>query len=264
MRGLPSLNPLTRKLAHFSPMPAVEREVLDGLAADEKSFPADVDIATEGNVARFGFLMKEGTAIRYRDLPDGGRQIITFLIAGDLCDLHAFAPSVMDHSIGTITPVRVAPISRAKMMEAFLRYPRIAAALRWSALQEEAMLRERIVALGRRDARGRLAYLFCELLWRHEAIGLAANNAFRLELTQLELGDTLGLTAVHVNHVFKEFRKRRLIRIEQKVLTLQDLPELQRIAGFSSNYLKLNVPAGELARIFDAQEPTVIPAGDKS
>ena len=33
------------------------------------------------------------------------------------------------------------------------------------------MLRERIVSLGRRDARGRVAYLLCELLWRHAAVG---------------------------------------------------------------------------------------------
>ena len=63
-------------------------------------------------------------------------------------------------------------------------------------MQEQAMLRERIVSLGRHDARGRIAYLLCELLWRHTAIGLAEGSSLRLLLTRTELGDTLGLTSV--------------------------------------------------------------------
>lgn len=65
------------------------------------------------------------------------------------------------------------------------------------------MLRERIVSLGRRDARGRIAYLLCELLWRHTAVGLNSNGSFLLPLTQTELGDALGLTPVHVNRILK-------------------------------------------------------------
>ena len=89
---------------------------------------------------------------------------MTFLIPGDLCDMHVFLLKAMDHSIRTINPVRVAPISRESMINLFSRHPRISAGLWWSSLQEEAMLRERIVSLGRRDARGRVASLLCELL----------------------------------------------------------------------------------------------------
>src|ERR1700754_3939297 len=107
----------------------------------------------------------------------------------------------MDHSIATITPVRIASIARIDLLEVFAERPRISAALWWSSLQEEAILRERIVSLGRRDARGRIAYLLCELLWRHAAVGLTNGGKFSLPLTQTELGDTLGLTPVHVNRI---------------------------------------------------------------
>ena len=77
-----------------------------------------------------------------------------------------------------------------------------------------------------------IAYLLCELLWRHAAVGLTNGNTFRLPLTQTELGDTLGLTPVHVNRVLKEFRKRGLIEMDRRVLHLLDVPGLQERSGF--------------------------------
>jgi CRP-like cAMP-binding protein len=249
-----SNNPLSRKLSHFAPLSEVDRQVLDGLAAQDEQIAPDVDIVREGSVPRSVFLLKEGMAIRYRGLPDGGRAIMTFLIPGDLCDMHVFLLKAMDHSISTTTPVRIARISRESMMDLFAHRPRISAALWWSSLQEEAMLRERIVSLGRRDARGRVAYLLCELLWRHAAVGLTNGDTFRLPLTQIELADTLGLTPVHVNRVLKEFRGRGLITMEHRVLSLLDVAALQDIAGFNRDYLNLGGASSEVARYFDHLE----------
>ena len=247
-------NPLVRKLSHFAPLSEADRQVLDGLAARDEQIAAGVDIVGEGSVPGSVFLLKEGMAIRYRSLPDGGRQIMTFLIPGDLCDMHVFLLKAMDHSIGTITPVRIARICRESMMDVFSHRPRISAALWWSSLQEEAMLRERIVSLGRRDARGRVAYLLCELLWRHAAVGLTNGETFRLPLTQTELADTLGLTPVHVNRVLKEFRANGLITIERKVLSLLDVEGLQDRAGFTKDYLHLGGASDEVTRYFDRLE----------
>ncbi len=247
-------NPLARKLSHFTPLSETDHAVLNALADQEERFPADTDIVAEGMKTRSVFLLKEGLAIRYRAMPNGGRQIMTFLIPGDLCDAYVFLLRSMDHSIGTITPVRVAPISRESMMALFARRPRISAALWWSSLQEESMLRERIVSLGRRDARGRIAYLLCELLWRHAAVGLTNGDKFQLPLTQTELGDTLGLTPVHVNRILKEFRERRLIAIEHKMLNLIDVRGLQEIAAFNEDYLHLGGASDEVSRYFDSLE----------
>ncbi len=253
-RDLGKSNPLTRKLTHFAPLSDSDRELLDTLTAREERFASDVDIISEGMTPRSVFVLKEGMAIRYRLLPDGGRQIITFLIPGDFCDVHVFLLKAMDHSIATLTPVRIAPISREKMMETFTTRPRISAALWWSSMQEEAMLRERVVSLGRRDARGRIAYLLCELLWRHQAVGLASGESFHLPLTQTEIGDTLGLTPVHVNRILKEFRNHGLIAMEHRMLHLLDADRLQTVAGFNGSYLNLGGTSTEVASYFNNLE----------
>jgi CRP-like cAMP-binding protein len=101
-------------------------------------------------------------------------------------------------------PTRLAVIERNTVIDIVANHPRLGAALWWSALQEDAMLHERIVALGRRNAQGRIAYLLCELFWRQKAIGMIGDLAIRLPLTQAELADTLGLTAVHVNRKLQD------------------------------------------------------------
>jgi CRP-like cAMP-binding protein len=140
--------------------------LLQALCSKEERFKGNVDILVEGAAPRSAFVVTRGMACRYRLLPDGQRQILTFLIPGDFIDMHFFLLNSIDHFIGTIGRTRLAAIDRGTVIDIVARHPRLKAAFWWSARQEDAMLRERIVALGRRTARGRVAYLLCELVWR--------------------------------------------------------------------------------------------------
>jgi len=187
-------------------------------------------------------------------MPDGRRQILTILIPGDVFDLHGFLLKAMDHSIAALGPARIAVITRETVMDLAQNYPRIRAALWWSAMQEQAIMRERIVALGRRSARGRVAYFLCELVWRQQAVGMAEDHAIRLPFTQTDLADTLGLTSVHTNRVLQGFRRDKLITLERQRLILRDTERLQAISGLNSDYLKLSSTPAEVLRYFDDLE----------
>src|SRR6185369_3964159 len=76
------------------------------------------------------------------------------------------------------------------------KYPAITRALWWIALVDEAVLREWIVNVSRRSAEQAVAHLFCELLARLEAVGLRVENGFEFPVTESELADTVGLSAV--------------------------------------------------------------------
>lgn len=236
--GFPA-NPLARKLVNYIAITPEDVRVLDRLERSQESIEAHQDIIAEGAMPRSVFLVKEGLACRYRILPDGRRQIMTFLLPGDLNDLHVFLLREMDHSVAAITPVRIATIALESVMELTIRRPRITAGLWWASLQEEALLRERIVALGRRNAAGRVAYLLCELLLRHQAVGLAEGQSFELPLTQVELADTLGMTAVHINRILQDFRKRGFIVLKNRTVVLTDLAALQKVGEFTRTYLHL-------------------------
>ena len=245
---------LVAKLSQFAPLSDQDVGVIEAMCQREERFRAGANIVIEGETPRSAFVVTRGMACRYRLMPDGRRQILTILIPGDFFDLHGFLLKAMDHSIATIGPTRIAAIGRETVMDIVLNHPRISAALWWSAMQEAAMLRERIVALGRRSARGRLAYFLCELVWRQRAISRAENHSIRLPFTQADLADTLGLTSVHVNRVLQGFRRDNLITLERGRLTLHNVEGLQAISGLTPAYLKLNNTPPEALRYFDDLE----------
>ncbi len=142
--------------------------------------------------------MLEGFAYRYKLLPDGKRSIFAYLVPGDFCDLNIFILKAMDHSIATLSACTMVDIPRPRILE-LLERPAIARALWWATLVDEATLREWLVNMGRRDAETSIAHLFCEMHLRLKSIGLADGGEFRLPITQNELADTVGLSAVHVN-----------------------------------------------------------------
>jgi CRP-like cAMP-binding protein len=149
----------------------------------------------------------------------------------------------IDYSIVTLTPTRLARIERAQLIE-IGEHPRIVAALWANMMQEAAMLRERVCRLGRTNARARIAYLFCEFLWRYRAVGLGEDHTLAMPLTQVEIADTLGLTPVHVNRVLQDLRRDGLITMDRRPLTLHRPDQLQDLAECSQDYLHLTgIPA---------------------
>jgi CRP-like cAMP-binding protein len=250
-------NPLVAKLSQFASFSATEVELLEALCGHEERFKNGANIFDEGYPPRSAFVLTRGMACRYRLLPDGRRQILGFLIPGDFVDLHSFLLKVTDHSVGAIVPTRIAAIERDAVVDIVANRPRLGAALWWSAMQEAAMARERIVALGRRNARGRVAYLLCELVWRQRAIHVAEDHSIRLPLTQTDLADALGLTAVHVNRVLQRFRHDELIKLQQRRLTVINFARLETIAGLTPTYLQLNSTPAQALRFLDALEAAI-------
>lgn len=250
----PAGNPLVAKLSQFLSLSTAEIDLLENLCAREEQFKTGANIFGEGDSPRSIFVVTRGMACRYRLLPDGRRQILTFLIPGDLSELNEYLLKRVDHSIVAIVPTRIAAIERDVVRDIILNRPRLAAAFWWSAMQEGAMLRERIVAVGRRNARARVAYLLCEQVWRLRAIGRAEDHSIRLPLTQTDLADALGLTAVHVNRVLQQLREARLINLGQRRLTLLDVAKLEAITGLKPTYLQLNSTRPEVVRYLDGLE----------
>lgn len=222
--------------------------MIEGLCADVRSHRAKGDLIKEGDRPDHVFLLVEGWAYRYKILHDGKRQIMAYLVPGDLCDVHIFILKQMDHSIGLISDAKVAAIPKEKMLALFAERPNLAQALWWSTLTDEAVLREWIVNMGQRDAYERVAHLLVELWLRLKAVGRTANGSFELPVTQADLGDTLGLTSVHVNRTLQRLRTDGLVQFSRGRLLIPDVPRLMAVTRFEANYLHLDGGMAERAR----------------
>ncbi len=234
------IDPLIRKLNHFSKLSSQDRETLAVAAGQRvRRFDARQDISIEGEKPEVMNLIQDGWACRYKVLEDGRRQIVSFFLPGDLCDLNVFVLQELDHSIGTITPVTLSEISKQMFEELMGASPRIAQALWWESLVSAAIQREWTVNVGRRDAFERVAHLLCELFIRLRSVGMSEGDSCDFPLTQSDLGEATGLSNVHVNRVLQELRSANLIVLKQRKLTIPDLAALQHAALFNENYLHL-------------------------
>ncbi len=238
---------LITKLECFTKLSTDDKAILQRLSAGNvRTLGPHEDLVQEGDRPVEINLMLSGWACRHKHLEDGRRQIIAFFLPGDLCDHHIFILKEMDHSVSTITPVRIASISREAFEETTLRHPRIMLALWWESLVAFAIQREWTVNLGQRSATERMAHLLCELYFRLQSVGMVDGKACDFPLTQAELADATGLSTVHVNRTLQDLRGAGIIELKSRRLIISDLDALMRQSLFNPNYLHLGHEGGRL------------------
>jgi len=227
------------KLRARDEISAEEEQAIRGAVAEIREFPADKTVIEANRPLIVSTLLLEGLMCRYKDLSEGQRQITELHVPGDFVDLHSFTLKHLDHAILTLTRCKVAIVPHANLDRITERYPHLTRVLWFTTNLDACIAREGEVSLGRRNAIQRTAHLFCELRVRLGIVGLTDGNSYALDVTQIELAECLGLTAVHVNRVLKELRERGLMEFRGGRVTITDFAELERVADFDSNYLYL-------------------------
>lgn len=229
------------RLFAFSELHAADRALIDELLDQrQRSIAPRRDIVSEGEVPRFVHFVLDGWGCRYRQLPDGRRQLLSLLLPGDMFDSHVQVVGRMDHGVGAITAMTVAEVVPDVLSALADEHPSIARALWWNDHVAFGTHREWIASLGLRSARERIALLFCEVYFRLRLVGRCPGPTCEFPLTQADLAEATGLTPVHVNRMVQEFRRERLIEWAGRTLTILDLDRLCQVASFTPGYLHLD------------------------
>ena len=231
-------NLLTRKLERFAPLPIADRRLLDDIITPTRTVPARVDLIREGDPPKDVRLILDGFACRYKTLDNGKRQIVAYLLPGDFCDLNAVILNAMDHSIGTLSACTVVDIPRHRILE-LTACPAIARAFWWVTLVDEATLREWLLNVGQRTAVTRVAHLLCELVARLQVVGIAKDGSYKLPLTQVDIGDTTGISFVHISRCLQRLRDMGFITRTGLNVTSSDMERMSDFCGFNPSYLHL-------------------------
>lgn len=216
-----------------------EEVAIRGAISEIRKIPADTVLIRSGQQLSFSTLLIDGWLARAKDLKSGERQITELHVPGDFADLHSFTLKRLEHDIIGLTPCTIAIVPHEKLREITERYPHLTRVYWFLTNLDAAIQRERTLSLGKRSALARTAHLLCELFVRLEIVGLTSGNSYDFPLTQAELGDCLGLTAVHVNRTLQELRRRELIQLERRRLTILDQPGIEDVAEFDPAYLYL-------------------------
>ena len=232
--------PVAYKLERFCRLSSDDNAALASVSRNVRFVEPRRDLISEGERPRAVHLVLDGWACRYKQLPDGKRQIVGLFVPGDFCDVNVFILKYMDHSIGAITRLKVAMITPDEMHALTEGRPRITQALWWHELVTTAIQREWTVNLGQRSAYERIAHLLIEIYIRLRTVGRAQHGRCDFPLTQNDLADATGLTAVHVNRTLQELRRDGLIELDRKQLQILDLERMMDASMFTANYLHLD------------------------
>lgn len=235
-------SPLARKLGAYVELSEPELEVLEGFHHHRRFFSVGSDLVREGQTDHAAYIMANGWTFSYKLLRGGGRQIVDFQIPGDFLGFRSVLFRAADHSIEPITTIEASVVKIADILDAFGTTPRLATAVLWAASSDEAIVVERLVSLGRRDALERAAHFFLELGVRLKLVGMASKEGYDCPLSQYLLADALGLSAIHINRVLRELREEGLMTFRNGRVTFNDFDQLMNLSGFDPAYLDFEGP----------------------
>jgi CRP-like cAMP-binding protein len=235
----PEDNLLVRKLESIFTLTDKERRALESLPMQVVVIKEGQDIVRAGDQPSRSCLLLSGFACVYKLTGNGKRQIVGFSIPGDIPDLQSLHLEVLDNSVSTLTTCRVGFITHEALRDICMRYPRITSAFWRETLIDAAVFREWVTNVGQREAYGRMAHVFCELMVRLKAVGLAEDHSCKLPITQAEFADAIGTSTVHVNRVLQEMRANGLIELSGDQLNIPDWETLKRAGDFDPTYLHL-------------------------
>jgi CRP-like cAMP-binding protein len=233
---------LIRKLREHSRLAAEDLAEINALSHTLKQIEPDEDLIRQGDDPDVSALVLSGMVARYHLLDSGHRQYLSFHMAGDMPDAQALFVEKMDHAVCGIGPALIALIPHRELIAAFNRRPSIGFAIWRETLIDAAIFREAITNNSARTMPARMSHLFCELIYRARASGLAEGFSLAVPVSLVQLGETLGMSIATVNRTLHDLRVSRTADLRRGVLVVQNWKRLTEIGQFNPGYLHLKKP----------------------
>jgi CRP-like cAMP-binding protein len=214
----------------FKPLSHEQVEFIDSLKREHVVRQAGAEIVRPGEENAELYTLFAGWAFRYQELPDGRRQILNFLLPGDLVGLQAALFEASQHGISALTRVELCVLPRRRFWSLFERMPELAFDVTWLGAREESYVDDNLTSVGRRNSGERIAALVIGLWKRLTALNLAKGDVFDFPLNQQHIADALGLSLVHTNKTLAKLRRMEMFSIANGRMTLKNPRVLERLS----------------------------------
>jgi CRP/FNR family transcriptional regulator, anaerobic regulatory protein len=227
-------DPLTRGEEKIA---ALMRGTTAQIAAGKQLIPANTEHS-------FVYRLLRGWAGRARTLSDGRNQYILIFLPGDLFAVKSMFVTRHSDAVLAISGIVVERVHYNTLHEAYVTDSDIATRCTWQVMEEERRLHDWVVGLGQGSAEERLAMVLMDFKGRLSDGSRADESlSYDMPLTQSQLADHLGVTAVHMNRVLKEFRDAGIVTVRNGRVTITDLPSLVQRAMPLLDAYERNHPA---------------------
>ena len=234
------LAPMVRKLCQWRKLDANDEQAILALPCIRRSLTAGQQLVWDGDKPQYTTLLRSGFAFRHKVAGNGGRQIMSIHMKGDIVDLQNSLLGVADHNVQMLTAGEVALIPVAEVQEVAFKFPTVGRAMWYETLVDGSIFREWMLNVGRRDARTRIGHLLCEFALRMELAGLGKQDEYELPITQEQLADAVALTPVHVNRTLMSLEADELIKRNKRFICILDWKRMAKAADFQPRYLHID------------------------
>ncbi len=231
-RRYPCENCPLRPLPAFRAFEPEELAFVSRFKRGELAVDRGATVLVEGSHSAHLYTVLSGWGFRYKLLPDGRRQILNYVMPGDLIGLQGSVMGEMMHSVEALSPMLLCVFEREKLFELYRNYPGLAFDITWLASREERMLDENLLSVGRRTALERCAYLIAFIGTRAKSVGLNGRKPVEIPITQQHAADTLGLSLVHTNKTIRKLANHGLIAWRDGGCEIVDMDGLCALAGW--------------------------------
>jgi CRP/FNR family transcriptional regulator, anaerobic regulatory protein len=181
-----------RKLPMFHTHSPDEIAFIQSFKNRAVTMPAGGTIIAEGSNSEELYTLFSGWAFRYKTMSDGRRQILNFLLPGDFVGLQEKMADKSMHGVDAITDVELCGFRRNGLWELYRSYPALGYDITWIAAQQEGVLDENLLSVGRRTGMERIAMLLIHLFKRVRNLGGAHDGVIDFPITQQHIADALG------------------------------------------------------------------------
>jgi len=228
-----------RQLELFAPSDDDDHERLRSIRGRTHRLKHGEIIHSEGDAVTRAFTLFDGYAIRYRTLASGERQVLQFMMSGDLlCHLEGGSRDWPD-TAEVVGYAVLCSLSAPGLQALFENGIRMAHQIAEIRRTEMLLLEELMMDMGQQSAFDGVARLLLELFLREHERGRTRGNRCFFPFRQKDIGDALSLSSVHISRVYADLRDSDLMSIENRWLTIPDRERAMRRLDYEPSYLRV-------------------------
>lgn len=225
-----------QRLSHYVALSDASKRCLIALEKDERSYPRNTEVYAAGEPNKNLFVVKSGWLYSYTNHIDGRRQIVKLHHPGDVIGFSDLAFTETTTFLWAADAACLCPFPKDGLEAVFSTSAQLSALLFTLAARDQVLLIDVIRAIGRMQARDRLAYLLLDIAHKLRITNTSMTSTFRLPLTQTEIGDAIGLTNVYVSRSFFNLEKAGYIRRSGGEVNILDEAAMIDLCDFSDRY----------------------------
>ena len=235
---LTNIQPFFYRLNNLNFINEEDLRINNAFTFDKSHIAPKSILLNQGDTMKRFYIVQNGWAVKYKILEDGGKQILNFILPGDIIGLYSPIFLNSEVTVETLTPLCLCSCESSTIIDLFRETPKLALAISWIAGQDDRVLGEQIVRLGRRRSVKRMAHLLVELHTRLRNAGFSTEESIDLPLNQSLLAEALGLSHIHSHRAYRELENNNLTQRSTQSIKLINVLQLADLADFDPGYLE--------------------------